>query len=62
VQELVWHTTYGDRSCAYCESLNGKVVGIQGKFEIEGLPPFRSVAHPPAHDGCECVVTARQAG
>lgn len=58
VQELIWETTWGDKSCAYCESLDGVRVGIEGKFDIPGLPPFRNVAFPPAHDGCECVVTA----
>ena len=58
VQELIWRTTWGDKSCAYCESLDGVRVGIQSKFDIPGLPPFRNVAYPPAHDGCECVVEA----
>jgi HK97 family phage portal protein len=59
IQELVWHTTWGDRSCAYCEGLDGVIVGIDSKFDVPGLPPFRNVAYPPAHDGCECVVVAR---
>ena len=58
VQELIWRTTWGDKSCAYCEGLDGVRVGIEGKFDVPGLPPFRNVAFPPVHDGCECVVEA----
>ena len=60
VMELVWETTTGEKACAYCDGLDGRVVGIEGTFDIEGLPPFRSVAYPPAHDGCECMVVARK--
>lgn len=58
VQELIWRTTWGDKSCAYCEGLDGVRVGIEGKFDVPGLPPFRNVAYPPVHDGCECTVEA----
>lgn len=58
VQQLIWRTTWGDKSCAYCESLDGVRVGIEGKFDVPGLPPFRNVAYPPVHDGCECTVEA----
>jgi HK97 family phage portal protein len=62
VTELVWSTTTGEKACSYCDSLDGRVVGIEGKFDIDGLPAFRSVEYPPAHDGCECVIVARKAG
>lgn len=58
VQELIWRTTWGDKSCAYCDGLDGVRVGIEGKFDVPGLPPFRNVAFPPVHDGCECTVEA----
>lgn len=64
---LVWRA-YGD-SCPYCSSLNGRKVGIQEWFLAEGedfkpdgaetpLKPRRNVKHPPAHDGCDCLITA----
>jgi hypothetical protein len=62
IMELVWSTTTGEKACSYCDSLDGRVVGIEGKFDIDGLPAFRSVEYPPAHDGCECVIVARKAG
>ena len=61
IMELVWETTTGEKACAYCDGLDGRVVSIEGKFDIDGLPSFRSVEYPPAHDGCECVVVARKA-
>ena len=58
VQELIWRTTWGDKSCASWDGLDGVRVGIEGKFDVPGLPPFRNVAFPPVHDGCECTVEA----
>jgi HK97 family phage portal protein len=64
---LVWRA-YGD-SCPYCKSLNGRKVGIKEWFLAEGenfkpdgaetpLKPKRNVKHPPAHGGCDCLITA----
>lgn len=58
-------------NCAYCRGLDGRVVGIdevflQGgeDFEPDGasgaLRPGRSVGHPPAHRGCDCVIVAER--
>jgi len=57
------------QSCPYCNSLNGRIVGIRGEFltggtdfEPEGaerpLKVSRNVKHAPAHDGCDCVTMA----
>jgi len=60
--------TVGD-SCAYCQGLDGTVVGIE-KFFIEAGADFQpagadrplnssySVGHAPAHDGCDCLTMA----
>ena len=64
---LVWRA-YGD-SCPYCKSLNGRKVGMKEWFLAEGenfkpdgadtpLKPMRNVKHPPAHGGCDCLITA----
>lgn len=56
-------------NCPYCSSLNGKVVGMQELFlksnedyQPDGvdtpLRPSFNVGHPPAHGGCDCLITA----
>jgi HK97 family phage portal protein len=67
VTKLLWRTS-GRESCPYCDSLNGKVVGIDAPFVEAGdfLPdgaeaPLlvrRNTFHPPVHDGCDCIVLA----
>ena len=57
-------------SCPYCETLNGSVVGKGEHFlkqdqelQPEGQPPMHirfSKRHPPAHQGCDCMVLAVQ--
>lgn len=64
---LIWRN-YGD-SCPYCKSLDGKVVGrdewfLQAGMEFlpdgadKALTPQRNVRHPPAHKGCDCLISA----
>ena len=64
---LTWRT-YND-SCPYCKSLNGKRVGINEMFlamgeELlpegveSGLRVNHDVGHPPAHSGCDCMISA----
>lgn len=60
--------SFGD-SCPYCTALNGQTVGFSVNFinagqafgGDSGIPPLvpaRSVGHPPAHRGCDCIVVA----
>jgi len=64
---LRWHA-FGE-SCPYCRALNGRVVGVKEtflepgvEFQPEGaerpLVTKVHVRHPPAHDGCDCMITA----
>jgi HK97 family phage portal protein len=63
---LRW-ATFGE-NCPYCDSLNGKKVGINEAFLLAGeaLQPNGASAlinhhdtkHPPVHDGCDCMVVA----
>lgn len=64
---LRW-VTFGD-TCPYCRSLAGKTVGINEFFLAGGqdyhpdgaerpLRPRGNVGHPPAHDGCDCLIMA----
>lgn len=60
-------TTVGE-DCPYCEKLNGKIVEVHGYFlsagsaiTVDDKPDMRisiNMGHPPAHDGCDCMVTA----
>lgn len=56
VGEVRWVTSWGEKSCFYCDSLNGSRMAVGGKFSIPNLPEWRSVVHPPAHRGCQCTL------
>lgn len=57
-----------DESCPYCNKLDGKTVEVDGYFMAKGdaitaegqspLPISINLGHPPAHDGCDCMVVA----
>lgn len=59
-------------SCPYCEMLSGMVVGKDGYFlkqdqelKPDGQPPMHirfSKRHPPAHQGCDCMIVANTSG
>lgn len=56
------------QSCPYCQSMSGKIVGIDGYFVVDGsnitvpgldaLPINGNRRHAPLHRGCDCVVVA----
>jgi len=56
------------QSCAFCRSLNGKIVDIAGFFvqagqQLDGgadgqMLVRRNTRHGPIHDGCDCVTVA----
>jgi len=65
--ELVWIANA--KCCDYCANLNGDVVSVTENFLSAGqdfqpdgtsspLKPSGNVGHPPAHDGCQCLVAA----
>ena len=63
---LRW-VTIGD-TCPYCKRLDGRKVSILKNFfgpgekiEAEGQTPLTTttnIGHPPAHDGCDCMIVA----
>ena len=66
VREMVWRNT-GSKSCTYCNSMYGKVVGIEEKFVpanvdykpagADGSLKIRGPkSHPPLHQGCNCII------
>lgn len=68
IRKLVWRNT-GRKTCLYCESLDGKVVGIEETFIPAGLDHNPEGAdgsmkitgprfHPPLHRGCMCMISA----
>jgi len=63
-----WHTM-GAETCPYCQSLSGKVVGIDEVFVSggtdwhpegaeESMHVSRDFGHAPAHGGCDCMISA----
>jgi len=67
IQKVRWVSF--NPSCPYCSHLNGRVVGIESTFIPAGVDfqpegadkPLKTsvdVRHPPAHQGCNCVITS----
>lgn len=64
VRYLRWRANPG--ACPYCQSMDGKVVGIDSAFalgnvEAEGQEPmrlFRNPKNPPLHEACRCIIMA----
>lgn len=67
VTRIRW-VTFG-KNCPYCDSLNGKVIGIENNFALKGdvlrpdgvdkpLTFSSNIGHPPAHGACDCGVVA----
>lgn len=66
VSKLVWRANPG--ACEFCQSLDGKVVGIEESFVPAGgsvssitgdNPPLTvssNIKHPPVHDFCNCYI------
>jgi len=67
IRKLLWRNT-GRKTCVYCQSLDGKVVGMEETFIPAGMnynpegadgsmkitgPKF----HPPLHRGCMCMIS-----
>lgn len=59
----------GSKSCPFCQSLDGRIVGIDGAFaredealEVGGerLTFSSNIGNPPAHKGCICSVEAER--
>lgn len=69
VSKTVW-TTIGD-NCPFCNTMSGRTVGINKTFVAAGdnVPSAKdktqtmfqreSKKHPPLHQGCDCVITAK---
>lgn len=66
VRSLRWTPT-GASTCPYCETLAGLVTPVGTPFLVAGQrlgPDDRPLTiestkrHPPAHDGCDCIITA----
>lgn len=66
ILSLTWRTV--SESCPYCTALHGRTVGIRESF-IGANQPFQpdgasrpivnrfDVGHPPAHPGCDCLIS-----
>jgi len=66
VEKKQWVSSGDERSCDFCPTLDGKIVGIDavyfekgGKFEVgESVLNFdyEDVGHPPLHANCRCAI------
>jgi SPP1 gp7 family putative phage head morphogenesis protein len=53
VKSLMWYTAEDERVCAYCNELDGTVVGIEDKFFND---TYSDGEIPPRHPDCRCYV------
>ena len=67
IQLIRWVSS--GESCPYCDSLDGMKIGINQLFLVKGeswnpegaesaLVPSVDIGHPPAHEGCDCMIAA----
>jgi len=61
VATVTW-TNVGSENCPICEEMDGVTSVISSTFvtpgdQVADLDVSRSVAHPPIHDGCDCILT-----
>jgi hypothetical protein len=54
ITHLVW-AAMGSNTCPICEELDGRIVGIQDKFN-DNTGQVSSAGHPPIHEGCVCQI------
>lgn len=67
VRRLRWQKT-GSENCPICDSMNGRVISIEGEFasagetiNVDGAEPMKirtTKRHPPLHAGCDCQLVA----
>jgi hypothetical protein len=61
ITQLAWANT-SEKSCPYCQELDGMVVGIEEAFARDGDTVGGDMGvngdkfHPPLHEGCECQI------
>jgi HK97 family phage portal protein len=66
--KIIRWVSFGE-TCPYCKRLDGRTISITKNFlspgdQLEGdeehqpLTTTTNVGHPPAHDGCDCMITA----
>lgn len=51
-----WIVTPDDRLCKTCKPLNGKLAGLNEKFQAKGAKATIAVMGPPLHPQCRCAV------
>lgn len=64
VTRLMW-VNMGSKSCPYCNELDGKIVGIEQQFVLDGVTADgatmdvnHKTGHPPLHEGCVCTIVS----
>jgi hypothetical protein len=51
-----WVTTYDDRTCVYCQQMDGARALLEtGVFDSIGSG-FDAIPHPPLHPRCRCAM------
>lgn len=66
VMRKEWLTALDERTCSFCEKMDGKIIDVQEDFfskgdvyTVEGQKldiDYSNVAYPPLHTGCRCTL------
>jgi SPP1 gp7 family putative phage head morphogenesis protein len=54
IQKKRWLAAMSDRTCPYCNELNGQIIGINESFNSS----VGDVTQPPLHVNCRCTTIA----
>jgi hypothetical protein len=59
----LWWAATGDKTCPMCDHLDGRMITGDEDFmgpgdSIGDFSPRTTVAHPPLHAGCDCIIVA----
>lgn len=66
VERKQWDAAIDERSCGFCEQLDGQIIGVDldffqkgDKFDLNGSSltfDYEDVGHPPLHCNCRCAI------
>jgi SPP1 gp7 family putative phage head morphogenesis protein len=62
-----WWAANDDRTCMYCSSMHGEIIGVERNFFNKGedgvtpdgdiyMSPYEDIGHPPLHTNCRCTI------
>jgi len=56
VRKKIWITMWDNKTCPWCERMDGKVVAVEENHRTMKLD-YEDVVSPPLHPGCRCAIS-----